>query len=123
MDKKKILVVEDEIQLAEMLKLRLEAHNYQVVIAQDGQEGLDKARQEIPDLIILDLMLPKIDGYKVCGLLKKDARYTKIPIVIFTAKIQEEAVKLGRELGANAYLTKPFEPDVLLAKIKELIGE
>ena len=74
-------------------------------------------------MIILDLMLPKIDGYKVCGLLKKDARYAKISILMFTARAQEEDRKVGEEVGANAYLTKPFEPQALLAKIQELLAE
>jgi DNA-binding response OmpR family regulator len=123
MDKKRILAVDDEPDLLEMLKMRLEANNYDVLTAYDGQEGLEKARNEKPDLIILDLMLPKIDGYKVCGLLKKDARYKDIPIIIFSAKAQEGDIKLGQELGAEAYITKPFEPQVLLGKIKELLKE
>ena len=120
---KKILIVDDEAQLVEMMKMRLEATNYDVVTAYDGQEGFDKARNEKPDLIILDLMLPKMDGYKVCGLLKKDTRYSKIPIIMFTARAQEEDKKLGEEMGAEAYITKPFEANTLLAKIKELLGE
>ncbi len=120
---KKILVVDDEPQMVDMLKIRLEASGYAVVTAYDGQEGLDKARSEKPDLIILDLMLPKIDGYKVCGLLKKDARFTKIPIIIFTAKAQQEDMALGKEMGADAYITKPFDSQVLLAKISELIKD
>lgn len=120
MDKKKILIVEDENQMVEMVKMRLEANNYFVLSASDGQEGLEKAKKEHPDLIILDLMLPKMDGYKVCGLLKKDTRYRKIPVIMFTARAQED-VSLGKEAGANAYITKPFEPQILLGKIKELL--
>ena len=123
MAKKRILIVEDERQMVEMMKMRLEANDYEVLAAYDGQEGLDMAKKEKPDLIILDLMLPKMNGYKVCGLLKKDARYAKIPIMIFTAKAQEEDKKLGEEIGADGYLTKPFEPETLLGKIKELIKE
>ena len=123
MAKKRILIVEDERQMVEMMKMRLEANDYEVLAAYDGQEGLDMAKKEKPDLIILDLMLPKMNGYKVCGLLKKDARYAKIPIMIFTAKAQEEDKKLGEEVGADGYLTKPFEPETLLNKIKELIKE
>lgn len=88
-----------------------------------GLEGLEKVKKEKPDLVILDLMLPKMDGYKVCGLLKADKRYNKIPIIMFTAKAQEEDMKLGKEVGADAYITKPFEPQVLLKKIKELLKE
>ena len=121
MDKKRILVVDDEADLLEIISLRLQAYDYEVVTAIDGQDGLDKARKEKPDLIILDLMLPKIDGYKVCRMLKFDEKFKQIPIILFTARAQESDVKLGKEVGADAYLTKPFEPEVLLAKIKELI--
>ena len=118
---KKILLVDDEAELVEMMKMRLEANNYEVITGYDGQEALEKARREKPDLLILDLMLPKMDGYKVCGLLKKDARYSRIPIIMFTARAQEEDKKAGEEAGADAYITKPFEPKVLLEKIKELL--
>ena len=118
---KTILVVDDEVELVDMVKMRLEANDYEVLSAYDGQEGLEKAKKEKPDLIILDLMLPKMDGYKVCGLLKADSRYNKIPIIIFSARAQEEDRKLGEELGAEIYITKPFEPQLLLEKIKELL--
>ena len=121
MSKKRILIVEDEVQMVEMVKIRLETNGYDVLAAYDGEEGLDKARKEKPDLIILDLMLPKMDGYKVCGLLKKDARYSSIPVIMFTARAQEEDTKLGKELGADAYITKPFEPQILLSRIQELL--
>ncbi len=120
-DAGRILIVDDEEDIAKLLKKHLEYHHYEVITASDGQEGLDKAKTEKPDLIILDLMLPKISGYKICGLLKKDTRYAKIPIILFTAKAQEEDVKLGEEVGADAYIIKPFESEVLLSKIKELI--
>jgi len=123
MAKKKILIVEDETEMVEMLKIRLEANDYDVISAFDGVAGLAAAKKEKPDIIILDLMLPKMDGYKVCGLLKADTRYKKIPIIMFTAKAQDTDMALGREVGAEAYITKPFEPAVLLGKIKELIGE
>ena len=120
---KRILIVDDEVELVEMVKMRLESAGYEIISAYDGQEGLEKAKKEKPDLIILDLMLPKMDGYKVCGLLKSDSRYSKIPIIMFTARAREEDEALGKELGAEGYITKPFEPKLLLAKIKELIGE
>ncbi len=121
MAKKRVLIVDDEKDLADMVRFRLEANGYEISLAHDGQQALEVARKEKPDLIILDLMLPKMDGYKVCGLLKKDMRYASIPIIIFTAKAQTDDMKLGEEVGADAYLTKPFEPAVLLGKIKELI--
>ncbi len=118
---KKILLVDDEKDLVETVTIRLEASGYQVLPAYDGQEGLDKAKKERPDLIILDLMLPKMNGYKVCGLIKADTRYNKIPIIMFTARAQEADRKMSEEVGADAYVTKPFEPEILFAKIKELL--
>ncbi|UCB57592.1 MAG: response regulator [Candidatus Omnitrophota bacterium] len=118
---KKILLVDDETGLVELMKMRLEREGYEVITGYDGQEALDKARKEKPDLIILDLMLPKMDGYKVCGLLKRDARYSKIPVVMFTARAEEEDRKAGEEAEADAYIIKPFEPKLLLEKIKELL--
>ena len=117
----KILIVEDEDELLDFLKMRLEANNYEVIAAADGKEGFEKARQEKPDLILLDLMLPKVDGYWVCNLLKHDKRHEHIPIIIITAKSGEENVKLARECGANAYMVKPFEIQELLAKIADLL--
>lgn len=118
---KKILIVEDEAELVEMLKIRLEAAGYDIISAYDGEEGMEKAKKEKPDLILLDLMLPKIDGYQICSTLKKDKIYSHIPIVIFSARAQKHEIKMGEELGAEAYITKPFEPSVLLAKISELV--
>lgn len=123
MNKKKILLVEDERVLIETVTLRLEAAGYEAISAYDGFEGLEKAKKEKPDLIILDLMLPKMDGYKVCGLLKADTRYNKIPIIMFTARAQESDKKMGKEVGADAYITKPFEPEALLEKIRQLLKE
>lgn len=123
MSKKRILLVDDEKDLVETVQFRLEANGYEVISAGDGQEGFNKARSEKPDLIILDLMLPKMDGYKVCGLLKKDTRYATIPVILFTARAQSEDLKMGEEVGADAYITKPFEPQMLLGKVKELLKE
>ena len=121
MQNKKILVCDDEPQLVDLLKVRLEANNYNVITAIDGFEAIEKARNNNPDLIILDLMLPKLNGYKVCRMLKFDDKYKHIPIIMFTARASQEDKKTGRETGADAYITKPFEPKLLLDKIKELI--
>ncbi len=123
MDKKRILVVDDEEDILNVLRFRLEANNYEVLVASDGQEGLNKARSEKPDLMILDLMLPKLDGYKVCRMLKFDEDYKAIPIIIFTARVQKKDEELGMEMGADAYIPKPFEPEILLGKIKELLNK
>jgi len=120
---KKILVVDDEPDILQVVTKRLILSGFEIITASDGQEALDKARKEAPDLIILDLMLPKIDGYKVCGLLKRDSRYANTPVILFTARAQEDDMKMGQEVSADAYITKPFEPQVLLDKIKELLKE
>lgn len=123
MAKKRILVVDDEHELVKALEIRLGAAGYDILTAYDGQEGLSRAQKEKPDLIVLDLMLPRMDGYKVCGLLKADAKYNKIPIIMLTARTQESDKKLSEEVGADVYITKPFEWQTLLSKIKELLGE
>ena len=123
MDKKKILLVDDEKDIASTVCFRLKSAGYEVSCAFDGQEGFEKARNDLPDLIILDLMLPKMDGYKVCSLLKKDMRYAAIPIILFSARAQESDKQMGQEAGADAYIPKPFDLPVLLAKIKELLKE
>lgn len=121
MDKKKVLLVEDEEDLVVVLTLRLKAFGYEVCTAYDGQEGLEKVGKEKPDLIVLDLMLPKLDGFKVCEILKKDARYAKIPIIIYTAKAQEKDMRMAKDAGADAYITKTFEPQALVDKIREFL--
>jgi len=120
--KSKILVVDDEIQLITMLQMRLEANGYEVITANDGKEGFEKAKTDDPDLIVLDGMMPTMGGFEVCGILKKDDRYKKIPVILFTAKAQETDLKEGEAAGADAYITKPFEAPVLLAKIEELLA-
>ena len=122
-DVKRILVVDDEDDLVLMISKALRYKGYEVITANDGQEGLEKAKTETPDLIILDLMLPRINGYKVCGLLKKDTKYAKIPVILLTAKANAEDTKLGEEVGADAYIIKPYERDVLFSKIEELMRE
>ena len=123
MDKKRILLVEDEKDMVYAISLRLEAAGYEIIAAYDGQEALIKARKEKPDLIVLDLMLPKVNGYKVCRMLKFDEKYKKIPIIMFSARAQEKDKNLGAEVGADAYITKPFDPQILLSKIRQLLGE
>ena len=119
---KRVLVVDDEKELVDALQLELEENNYAVLKAYDGLEGLERARKESPDLIVLDLMLPKMDGYKVCALLKKDDRYAKIPVILFTGKAQEEDRGVSKHVGADAYITKPFGVQQLLDKIRQLIS-
>ena len=120
---KKILVVDDEPNIVKMVESRLKANGYEVTIACDGREGLEKARKEKPDLIILDLMLPKMDGNKVCAMFKHDSRYMKIPVIMLTARAQESDEELGYECGADAFFTKPFQHEAVVAKIKELLKD
>lgn len=116
----RVLLIEDDPDMIEAMRIRLEANNYAVVVARDGLEGLDKARTEKPDLIILDIMLPKMDGFKVCRMLKFDEKFKNIIIIILSAKVQKSDIERGKEVGADAYITKPFKAEELLAKIKEL---
>ena len=118
MSSKKILIVDDEVDLVETVRFPLEMEGYHVLVSYNGEDALNQARKENPDLILLDLMLPKLDGYKVCRLLKFDDRYKHIPILMLTAKTQEKDKALGMETGANEYITKPFEMDDLLKKVK-----
>jgi len=120
-ENKKILVVDDEPDVLALLTLMLKSQGYNVISAVDGQEALEKARKEAPDLILLDVMLPKMDGYKVARMLKFDENFSHIPIILLTAKIQEKDKQTGLEMGANDYMTKPFDTALLLAKIKETL--
>lgn len=121
--KKKILLIEDEPNMRELVKARLEQNGYTVVTAGDGYQGIFMARKEKPDLIILDLMIPKMDGYTVCRTLKASSDFNNVPIVMFTARTAPDDRRRGAEMGADAYLTKPFEPSTLLAKIEELLQQ
>ncbi|MDH5186088.1 MAG: response regulator transcription factor [bacterium] len=120
---KRILVVDDEPKVVTVIQRRLESAGYEVLAAYDGNEALSKARSENPDLIILDLILPKLNGYQVCAILKRDKSYKPIPILILTARSQEEDIEEGMRVGADEYLTKPFKNEVLLAKIEELLSK
>jgi two-component system alkaline phosphatase synthesis response regulator PhoP len=123
MNPKKILVVDDEVDLVETIRFPLEMEGYHVLVSYNGEDALNQARKENPDLILLDLMLPKLDGYKVCRLLKFDERYKHIPILMLTAKTQEKDKVLGLETGADEYITKPFEMDYLMEKVKAYLSK
>lgn len=120
--KKTVLVVEDEPDAAELVEYNLKAAGLKVVIAEDGAAALRKARSASPDLIILDLMLPEIDGIQVCKLLRHDPATKNIPILMLTAKATEVDRILGLELGANDYVTKPFSPRELVLRVKNLLA-
>jgi DNA-binding response OmpR family regulator len=116
---KKILIIEDEEDMVEGLRFNLEARDCTVVAAKDGETGLKKASGEQPDLIILDLMLPGLNGYEVCKKLKESS--PEIPIVMLTAKSQESDIVTGLDLGADDYITKPFSILEVLARINALL--
>jgi len=121
MGKKRILVVDDEQDLVESMRIGLEKNGYEVLGAYNGLEALNKAREEKPDLMILDLMLPKIDGHKVSAMLKRDIKYQKMPIIMLTARTGKSDEELAHKVGADMYITKPFQHEAILAKIKELL--
>jgi DNA-binding response OmpR family regulator len=117
----KILVVDDEPDAIELIKFNLKAAGYEVITAADGEEALKKARSVLPELIILDLMLPEVDGLEVCKILRRDPRASAIPIIMLTAKAAEIDRVLGLELGADDYVTKPFSPRELILRVKRLL--
>ena len=107
--KKTILIADDEADIVETLQFMLESDGFEVLTAYDGEEALNIARRAIPDAILLDVMMPKINGYKVSRLLKFDKKFRDIPILMITARSQEEDKLIGEETGADEYITKPFE--------------
>ena len=117
----KILVVDDEPDAIELIKFNLKAAGYDVSTAADGDEALKKARSILPDLIILDVMLPEVDGLEVCKILRRDSQASDIPIIMLTAKAAEIDRVLGLELGADDYVTKPFSPRELVLRVKRLL--
>ena len=115
---KKILIVDDEQDIVESLKFVLEASGFTCYCAYNGEDGLHLAKEVSPDLIILDVMMPKINGYKICRLLKYDNKYKNIPILMVTARSQDEDKLIGEETGVYEYITKPFELDEIVKKVE-----
>ncbi len=116
-----VLVIEDEEDIRELIHFNLFKEQYQVLLAKDGEEGLALAKKKIPELILLDLMISKIDGLEVCKLLKSNSETKNIPIIMVTAKKEDGDVVKGFEVGADDYLAKPFAPKVLLARVRALL--
>ena len=114
----RILIVDDEPDLLTVLKIGLEAEGFEVLQATDGEQGLALARQEMPDLMVLDLMLPRMDGYKVCRALKFDERYKRIPIFILSARSGETDRQLALEMGADEVHTKPYDMKALIDRVR-----
>lgn len=121
MSKERIFIIEDDEDITELLKYNLTREGYRVASVTSGEESLEAVKGNLPDLILLDLMLPGLDGLEVCRLLKRDARTSHIPIIMVTAKGEEVDIVTGLELGADDYITKPFSPKVLLARVRTVI--
>ncbi len=121
MAKENILVVDDEEDVLELIRYNLDKNGYRVSMAVTGEEALLRVRAELPDLIILDLMLPGIDGLEVCKKLKSNNKTQHIPIIMLTAKGEEVDIVTGLELGADDYVTKPFSPKVLIARLRRIL--
>jgi phosphate regulon transcriptional regulator PhoB len=121
MAKQKILIVEDDRDIVEMVEYNLKEEGYTTVSALNGEDGVNSARRERPDLIILDIMLPVMDGFEVCRALKSEEATARIPIIVLSAKSQETDKVVGLELGADDYVTKPFSPRELIARIRAIM--
>ena len=117
----KVLIVEDEANIRQLVKYNLEKESFQVIEAEDGLQGLRLAKAEKPDLVLLDLMLPQMDGLEVCRSLKGNQATAALPIIMLTAKSEEIDKVIGLELGADDYMTKPFSPRELVARVKAVL--
>ncbi len=121
MTRKKILVVDDEKDILKLIEYNLEKEGYEIFKAIAGEEAIELAKRESPNLIILDLMLPELDGLEVCKILKRDDKTNSIPIIMLTAKGEESDIIVGLTLGADDYITKPFSLKVLIARVKTIL--
>lgn len=121
MPKETILVVDDEEDILELLRYNLQREGYHTICVETGEQVLESAGKTLPDLIVLDLMLPGVDGLEVCKRLKNDPKTDHVPIVMLTARSEDADIVTGLELGADDYITKPFSPRVLLARVKAVL--
>jgi DNA-binding response OmpR family regulator len=120
---KEILIVDDEPSIVVPIQFLMEQQGYNVLVAENGEDALDAIYKYKPDLILLDIMLPRIDGYEVCEIVRLNPDYRGIKIIFLTAKGREVEIAKGLALGANAYITKPFSNTELVAKVKELLDD
>ena len=119
----RILIIEDSPDFLELVSYTLEAAGYTLLTAKTGKDGLEMARREQPDLILTDLMLPLLNGYEICSMLKQDARYKQIPIMMLSAtKVQEQDEQLAKNCGADVFVLKSIEPKALLQRVRELLS-
>ncbi|NLJ36667.1 MAG: response regulator [candidate division WS1 bacterium] len=117
---KKILVVDDERHIVRLVEVNLARAGYEVVTAYDGVEALEKVEQEVPDMVVLDVMMPRMDGFEVLKNLQADAKYKDIPVIMLTAKAQDADIFKGWQSGVSSYLTKPFNPKELLVFVQRI---
>jgi DNA-binding response OmpR family regulator len=120
---KNILIVEDVEDHLEIVKIILEQHNYNILTATNGKTGLESAQKNLPNLIILDVMLPEMNGYEVCRALRSDQKTKAIPVIMLSVKSNPEDIEAGYKSGANEYITKPFNLEELIKKVKKHLGE
>lgn len=123
MNRGKVLVVDDELYILHILDFSLAAEGFEVITAEDGEQAVTMAKSEQPDLVVLDVMMPKIDGYEACRKLKQDPNMKDVPVILLTAKGRDIDRKLGLEVGADDYITKPFSPSKLIDKIGSFLGD
>jgi two-component system, OmpR family, alkaline phosphatase synthesis response regulator PhoP len=123
MTKGKILVVDDEVYIVHILDFSLGMEGYEVVTALDGEQALEKVNSERPDLVVLDIMMPKLDGYEVCKTIKASPDTHHIPVILLSAKGRNVDQKMGFDVGADDYITKPFSPRKLVERINQLLGQ
>ena len=121
--KHRVLVVDDEPSIAKVLRKQLEVAGFEVNVGVDGEDGLTKAREWRPDLLVLDVMLPKRNGHEVCSALRQDEQFRRLPIIMLTAKAQRQDQQEAMQRGADAYLAKPFQLEELLAKVRALLAK
>ena len=121
MKQPKILLVDDEEELRLLLVTSLNSRGYEVIEATNGQEGLEKARDEKPDIIVADIMMPRMDGFQMCRLLKFDEELKSIPVILLSARTQSQDVEIGKTVGADSYIFKPVSINDLVDKIKEYL--
>ena len=120
--RKRVLICDDDELLLDLVQYRLSNRGYEVVTAKDGKEALDRARKVAPDAMLLDAMMPGVDGYEVLRRLREDPALAKIPVIMLTARKQENDILTALELGADDYMVKPFIPEELVARLSRLIG-
>lgn len=121
MDRKRILVVDDEIYIVHILEFTLTMEGYEVLTAADGEEALRRLEQDRPDLVVLDIMMPKVDGYEVLRRIRADEEFHQLPVILLSAKGRPLDRETGLEIGADDYIVKPFSPRRLLEKIQDLL--